>query len=592
MKILKSDKYSINFCLIAHIDHGKSTVAAAILTIVFQRAFNLFIMDDHEIEQERGITIRSTYMSFMYLGCKFNMIDTPGHMDFANQIDIFMPYIDYAIVLVDVLKGIQAQTINNEAIAKACGTNIIYVINKIDVADADIIRDLERDMRSFFQIPVGQQVFHISGKSSYGIEALISHLHFLHIHKQHYLSRIPQDSKILDAFKDKAGNWWFLVKVGFDFVPNKPCYIDAGKSFRITDLYVKDPILRLIEEYCMNDFVLVKTDIRRDLSINYIELKHSPVQENPGFAMANQLFWVSIYPDNTDIATLKIALYKILVNDRGFSFVDVSHAYLGTGLMASFTGLLHMEIVIERLLKEYKIKCIQLRASMAYRYRDKEGIYKFIQASESASSDILSKLEEPFGHIIFTTNIAYADNICDTLKRKRGILIKLDSVSSNIVYGEYHVPAYHCMTGLIDTLYSATHGHITISSRGIIYLPQKVVKASVLCHETTVDFLTTFMHTDDVDQYLNDAVNKLSEVVPREQFDFNIRGFADNKCLRSKRIKQYRKNVLMQAKKVTGLDRQRKLLQNQAKNKSIMKTKGNVSIDRLSLTRAYALKKR
>ncbi|MBR0489709.1 MAG: translation elongation factor 4 [Prevotella sp.] len=572
-----------NFCIIAHIDHGKSTIADRLLeyTNTIQITEGQ-MLDDMDLEKERGITIKSHAIQMEYDGYILNLIDTPGHVDFSYEVSRSIAACEGAILVVDATQGVQAQTISNLYMAIDHDLEIIPVINKIDMPSA-MPDEVEDEIVELLGCDPSE-IIRASGRTGEGVEDILKAV----------IERIPAPTGDKDAP---------LQALIFDSVFN---------SFRgiIAYFKIENGIIRKGDkvkffntgmEYTADEVGVLKMDMipRQQLStgeVGYIisgikDAKEVKVGDTithvarpcgkaiEGFQEVKPMVFAGVYPiDPTDYENLRASLEKLQLNDASLTFMPESSVALGFGFRCGFLGLLHMEIVQERLDREFNMDVITTVPNVSYMVYDKQGGAKEVH-NPSGLPDLtmIEHIEEPYIRASIITDANYIGPIMKLCLDKRGELVKQEYVSGNRVELIFMIPLGEIVIDFYDKLKSISKGYASFDYHIDSFRPSKLAKLDILLNGEPVDALSTLAHHDNAVTLGRRMCEKLKELIPRQQFDIAIQAAIGAKIVARETVKQVRKDVT--AKCYGGdVSRKRKLLEKQKKGKKRMKQIGNVEV--------------
>lgn len=580
-------KHIRNFCIIAHIDHGKSTLADRLLE--FTKTIKVTegqMLDNMDLERERGITIKShaIQMEYTYKGESYtlNLIDTPGHVDFSYEVSRSIAACEGALLVVDATQGVQAQTISNLYMAIDHDLEIIPVINKCDMVNAmpeeveDEIIDLLGCKR--------EDIIRASGKTGLGVEEILNAV----------VERIPAPDGDEDAplqalifdsvfnsfrgiiayFKIVNGN----IKTGDDVV-----FINTEKEYIADEIGVLKMDLCPRKELHCGDVGYIVSGIKTATEVKVgdtITHVNRPCQSAiAGFEEVKPMVFAGVYPIETeDFENLRASLEKLQLNDASLTFQPESSVALGFGFRCGFLGLLHMEIVQERLDREFNMDVITTVPNVSYMVYDKQGGVKEVH-NPAGMPDVtlIDHIEEPYikASIITTTN--FIGPIMTLCLGKRGELIKQEYITGNRVELHYSLPLGEIVIDFYDKLKSISKGYASFDYHQDGFRPSKLVKLDILLNGEPVDALSTLTHVDNAVTFGRRMCEKLKELLPRQQFDIAIQAAIGAKIIARETVKQLRKDVT--AKCYGGdVSRKRKLLEKQKKGKKRMKQIGNVEV--------------
>ena len=575
-----------NFCIIAHIDHGKSTLADRILEYthaVSARDMKEQILDSMDIERERGITIKLNAVRLNYNGYVLNLIDTPGHVDFAYEVSRSMAACEGAILVVDATQGIEAQTLANVYLAMENNLEIIPVINKIDLPNADIDeRIIELNKTFGFK---KEEIILTSGKTGIGVDKLIKAV----------IERIPHprvdynDNKlrclIFDSYFDAYLGVISLIRVVSGTISNKSRIkmMTTNSSYDVTELGYHTPKKEIVTTLSAGEVGYVCASIKEIDKVNVgdtITLENNPASELlPGYKKMMPMVFCGIYPiDSKKYPNLREALEKLKLNDASLIFEPETSSTLGFGFRTGFLGLLHLDIITERIEREFNIEIIATSPSVIYEIEltDKSIIY-VDNPAEFPEKVRINSIKEPFIKTnIFVPN-EYIGSIMELCQDKRGIYISTEYIDTSRVNIHYELPLSEIVYDFFDKLKSYTKGYASFDYELIGYKESDLVKMDILLNGDIVDALSVIVHRDFAYKRGRIIVDNLKELIPRQMFEVPIQAVIGSKVIARSDIKAMRKDVL--AKCYGGdITRKRKLLEKQKEGKKKMKMIGKVEI--------------
>ena len=575
-----------NFCIIAHIDHGKSTLADRILEYthaVSTRDMKEQILDSMDIERERGITIKLNAVRLNYNGYVLNLIDTPGHVDFAYEVSRSMAACEGAILVVDATQGIEAQTLANVYLALENNLEIIRVINKIDLPNADIDeRIIELNKTFGFK---KEEIILTSGKTGIGVDKLIKAV----------IERIPHprvdynDNKlrclIFDSYFDAYLGVISLIRVVSGTISNKSRIkmMTTNSSYDVTELGYHTPKKEIVTTLSAGEVGYVCASIKEIDKVNVgdtITLENNPASELlPGYKKMMPMVFCGIYPiDSKKYPNLREALEKLKLNDASLIFEPETSSTLGFGFRTGFLGLLHLDIITERIEREFNIEIIATSPSVNYEIEltDKSIIY-IDNPAEFPEKVRINSIKEPFIKTnIFVPN-EYIGSIMELCQDKRGIYISTEYIDTSRVNIHYELPLSEIVYDFFDKLKSYTKGYASFDYELIGYKESDLVKMDILLNGDIVDALSVIVHKDFAYKRGRIIVDNLKELIPRQMFEVPIQAVIGSKVIARSDIKAMRKDVL--AKCYGGdITRKRKLLEKQKEGKKKMKMIGKVEI--------------
>lgn len=575
-----------NFCIIAHIDHGKSTLADRILEYthaVSTRDMKEQILDSMDIERERGITIKLNAVRLNYNGYVLNLIDTPGHVDFAYEVSRSMAACEGAILVVDATQGIEAQTLANVYLALENNLEIIPVINKIDLPNADIDeRIIELNKTFGFK---KEEIILTSGKTGVGVDKLIDAV----------IERIPHPKVkyndnllrclIFDSYFDAYLGVISLIRVVSGTISNKSRIkmMTTNSSYDVTELGYHTPKKEIVTTLSAGEVGYICASIKEIDKVNVgdtITLENNPASELlPGYKKMMPMVFCGIYPiDSKKYPNLREALEKLKLNDASLIFEPETSSTLGFGFRTGFLGLLHLDIITERIEREFNIEIIATSPSVNYEIEltDKSIIY-IDNPAEFPEKVRINSIKEPFIKTnIFVPN-EYIGSIMELCQDKRGIYISTEYIDTSRVNIHYELPLSEIVYDFFDKLKSYTKGYASFDYELIGYKESDLVKMDILLNGDIVDALSVIVHRDFAYKRGRIIVDNLKELIPRQMFEVPIQAVIGSKVIARSDIKAMRKDVL--AKCYGGdITRKRKLLEKQKEGKKKMKMIGKVEI--------------
>ena len=576
-----------NFCIIAHIDHGKSTLADRLLEYTNTiKVTEGQMLDDMDLERERGITIKShaIQMEYIHKGEKYtlNLIDTPGHVDFSYEVSRSIAACEGALLIVDATQGVQAQTISNLYMAIEHDLEIIPVINKCDMVNAmpeeveDEIIDLLGCKR--------EEIIRASGRTGMGVDEIL----------QAVVERIPhpegdEDAPLQALIFDSVFNSFRGIIAYFKIVNgsiksgDEVAFINTGKEYTADEIGVLKMEMSPRKELHCGDVgyivsgIKTATEVKVGDTITHVERPCDKAIS--GFEEVKPMVFAGLYPIETeDFENLRASLEKLQLNDASLTFQPESSVALGFGFRCGFLGLLHMEIVQERLDREFNMDVITTVPNVSYLVYDKQGGVKEVHNPAGMPEvTLIDHIEEPYikASIITTTN--FIGPIMTLCLGKRGELLKQEYNSGNRVELHYSMPLGEIVIDFYDKLKSISKGYASFDYHQDGFRPSKLVKLDILLNGEPVDALSTLTHIDNAVDFGRRMCEKLKELLPRQQFDIAIQAAIGAKIIARETVKQLRKDVT--AKCYGGdVSRKRKLLEKQKKGKKRMKQIGNVEV--------------
>ena len=580
-------KHIRNFCIIAHIDHGKSTLADRLLE--FTQTIKVTegqMLDDMDLEKERGITIKShaIQMEYIYKGEKYvlNLIDTPGHVDFSYEVSRSIAACEGALLVVDASQGVQAQTISNLYMALENDLEIIPVMNKCDM-DSAMPDEVEDEIVELLGCK-RDEIIRASGKTGLGVEdilnAVIERIPHPKGDEEAPLQALIFDS-VFNSFRGIIA--YFKIENGIIRKGDKVKFFNTGKEYDADEIGVLKMDMVPRNELRTGDVGYIISGIKTSKevkvgdTITHIARPCSKAIE--GFEEVKPMVFAGVYPiEAEDYENLRASLEKLQLNDASLTFSPESSVALGFGFRCGFLGLLHMEIVQERLDREFDMNVITTVPNVSYMIYDKQGEVKEVHnPSGMPEVTLIDHIEEPYirASVITTTN--YIGPIMTLCLGKRGELVKQEYISGNRVEIFYDIPLGEIVIDFYDKLKSISKGYASFDYHMNGFRSSKLIKLDILLNGEPVDALSTLTHVDNAETFGRRMCEKLKELIPRQQFDIAIQAAIGAKIIARETVKQLRKDVT--AKCYGGdVSRKRKLLEKQKKGKKRMKQIGNVEV--------------
>ena len=576
-----------NFCIIAHIDHGKSTLADRLLE--FTNTIQITegqMLDDMELERERGITIKShaIQMEYQYKGENYilNLIDTPGHVDFSYEVSRSIAACEGALLVVDASQGVQAQTISNLYMALEHDLEIIPIINKCDMPNAmpDEVEDEIVELLGCDR----KDIIRASAKTGLGVEEILNAI----------VERVPhpegdEDAPLQALIFDSVFNSfrgiiaYFKVVNGVIRKGDKVKFFNTGKEYDADEVgvlkmdMVPRPELRTGDVGYIISGIKTSTEVRVGDTITHIARPCS--EAISGFEEVKPMVFAGVYPiAPEDYENLRASLEKLQLNDAALTFQAESSVALGFGFRCGFLGLLHMEIVQERLDREFDMDVITTVPNVSYNIYDKHGVMTEVHNPGSMPDPTtIDHIDEPYIRASIITATDYIGPIMTLCLGKRGELVKQEYVSVNRVEIYYDIPLGEIVIDFYDKLKSISKGYASFDYHPNGFRPSKLIKLDILLNGEPVDALSTLTHESNAYDLGRRMCEKLKELIPRQQFDIAVQAAIGAKIIARETIKQVRKDVT--AKCYGGdVSRKRKLLEKQKRGKKRMKQIGNVEV--------------
>ncbi|MGM0805501.1 MAG: translation elongation factor 4 [Bacillota bacterium] len=579
-----------NFSIIAHIDHGKSTLADRILeetSALTQREMKEQLLDSMDLERERGITIKLNAVQLQYKAkdgeiYTFHLIDTPGHVDFTYEVSRSLAACEGALLIVDAAQGIEAQTLANVYLALENDLEILPVINKIDLPSAEPER-VRQEIEDVIGLDASEAVL-ASAKAGIGIQDILEQI----------VAKVPAPpgdpegplkALIFDSLYDPYRGVVTYIRVaeGTVKVGDKIKMMATGKEFEVLELGVFTPKAVQKDFLTVGDVGFLTASIKNvgdtqvgDTITSSVKGASEPL---PGYRKMNPMVYCGLYPvDTAKYNDLREALERLVLNDSALQYEPETSQALGFGFRCGFLGLLHMEIIQERIEREFNIDLIATAPSVIYNVTMTDGEKIVVDnPANMPEAQKISVVEEPYVKASIMTPNDYVGTIMEICQKKRGIFMTMDYLENNRVNVLYEIPLSEIVYDFFDQLKSSTKGYASLDYELIGYKPSKLVKMEILLNNEKIDALSVIVHKDFAYERGKVVVEKLKELIPRQQFEVPIQAAIGQKIVARSNIKALRKNVL--AKCYGGdISRKRKLLDKQKEGKKRMKTIGRVDV--------------
>ena len=580
-----------NFSIIAHIDHGKSTIADRLLEYtgtVSERDMKDQILDSMDLEREKGITIKAQAVTLFYKAkdgeeYELNLIDTPGHVDFIYEVSRSLAACEGALLVVDAAQGVEAQTLANVYLAIENNLEILPIINKIDLPAAEPEK-VKREIEDIIGLPADDAVL-ASAKNGIGIEDILEAI----VHRipaPNYDENAPLKALIFDSFFDDYRGVITYIKVldGSIKKGDKIKIWSTEKELEVLEAGIFSPTMKSTDILTSGSVGYIITGVKtiHDTRVGdtITTVKNPALFPLAGFKPAQSMVFAGVYPLFTDdYEELREALEKLQLNDASLTFVPETSIALGFGFRCGFLGLLHMEIIVERLRREYNIDLISTTPSVEYKVRIDNQEERIIdnpcEFPEPGRGKIT--IQEPYirGKVIVPKE--YVGNVMELCQEKRGIFLSMDYLDENRSMLSYELPLAEIVIDFYDKLKSRTKGYASFEYELSEYRESNLVKVDILVSGKPVDAFSFIAHNDNAFYRGKAICQKLSEVIPRQQFEIPIQAALGSKIIARETIEAYRKNVI--AKCYGGdITRKKKLLEKQKEGKKRMKSIGNVEI--------------
>ena len=582
-------QYIRNFCIIAHIDHGKSTLADRLLELtqtVGVRDMENQVLDDMDLEKEKGITIKShaIQMDYVYKGEKYklNLIDTPGHVDFSYEVSRSIASCEGALLVVDASQGIQAQTISNLYQAIDHNLEIIPVLNKIDMesAQVDVVTDQVCDLLGC----APEDVFKISARTGEGVAPILDAI----------VERIPApvgdpEAPLQALIFDSVFNpfrgiiAYYKIKNGSIHKGDKIKFVNTGMDYEAEEVGILRLKMQPEQEIDCGDVGYIITGIKNAVEVKVgdtITLNDRPCSEAiAGFEEVKPMVFAGMYPvDASKFEELRTTLEKFQLNDASFVYEPESSLALGSGFRCGFLGLLHLEIVQERLFREFDMDVITTVPNVSYKVYTSQGeMLDVHNPSGLPSPTMIDHIEEPFIRAQIISKSEFFGPIMKLCLDKRGTLISQHYITADRVELNYDMPLSEIVFDFYDKLKSISKGYASFDYHIIGFRPARLVKLDILLNGEPADALSTLIHEDNAYDFGRKMCVKLKDLIPRQQFDIPVQAAIGAKIIARETVKQVRKDVT--AKCYGGdITRKRKLLEKQKEGKKRMRQIGTVQV--------------
>lgn len=578
-----------NFCIIAHIDHGKSTLADRLLEktgTVAQRDMQNQLLDTMDIERERGITIKlqAARMNYKAKDGKdyvLNLIDTPGHVDFTYEVSRSLAACEGALLIVDATQGVEAQTLANVYLAIEQNLEIVPVINKIDLPSADVDR-VKKEIEDILGIDASHAI-PVSAKAGIGIEDVLEAV-VDYIPAPEDTSDKPLRALVFDSCYDiYLGTLaYFKIIDGSIKLGDKVKFMASKKTYEVVELGYMNPLRKQVKELKTGDVGYLAASIKDVFQLvgDTITNAEIPAKEAlPGYKKAVPMVFSGLYPvENHEYQDLKEALEKLKLNDSSITFEPENSTALGFGFRCGFLGMLHMEIIQERLEREYNLSLITTAPSVIYKITKTDGEVVYIDnPTKLPEPQYREKIEEPYVKVNVILPNEYVGTIMELCQTKRGIYKNMSYLDSVRVSLEYEMPLSEVITEFYDQLKSRSKGYASLDYEYSDYKRSDLVKLDILLANEPVDALSTIVHRDNSFHVGQKLASKLKEIIPRQMFEVAIQAAIGGRVIARTTVKAMRKNVL---DKCYGGDitRKKKLLEKQKAGKKRMKSVGRVDV--------------
>jgi len=579
-----------NFCIIAHVDHGKSTLADRMLQMtntIADRDMTAQVLDSMDLEREKGVTIKASAVRMIYdakggLDYEFNLIDTPGHVDFNYEVSRALYACEGAVLVVDATQGIEAQTLANLYLALDANLVIIPVINKVDLQSADV-EGVKRDLKILLGVDE-EEIIPISAKTGLGVEDVLEAI-AARIPAPERSAEKPLRALIFDSHYDSYKGVIAYVRVfdGSLTADDKIAMMATGTKVVPVEIGIFSPSLLPIGELRAGDVGYIATGLKTvsecrvgDTITNAAKPADAAL---PGYRKAKPMVFAGVYPvDGEDYSDLKEALEKLQLNDASLTYEPESSEALNFGFRCGFLGLFHMEIIQERIEREYDLDVVFTAPSVEYKVDLSDGSTIMIDSpADLPDEGKIKEIYEPWMSLEIFSPTDYYGVIMEMVRKRRGIYIDQEYPAANRVQLNFEIPLSEIIVDFFDLLKSNTRGYASMDYQFLEYRAGDLVKLQILLNEEPVDALTAIVHSQDAYHKGQALVSKLKGIIPQQLFTIPIQAYAEGRVISRANVKALRKDVL--AKCYGGdITRKKKLLEKQKRGKKRMKMVGSVEI--------------
>ncbi|HVE73386.1 MAG TPA: translation elongation factor 4 [Thermoanaerobaculia bacterium] len=582
-------QYIRNFSIIAHIDHGKTTLSDRLLQMtgaVEQRDMHEQMLDDMDLERERGITIKARAVMLEYVAADgqeytFNLIDTPGHVDFTYEVSRSLAACEGAILVVDATQGVEAQTLANSYLAINNNLAILPVINKVDLPSAEPERVREQ-IENVIGLDAHDAVL-ASAKAGIGVQEILDKI-ITHIPAPTGDPNGETRALLFDSWYDPYRGVVCMVRVvdGELRKGMKVVFMSTGREYEVAELGVFTPKPKTVNSLGVGEvgffFANIRDIVQAKIGDTIAQVRQNPTPL-PGFQDVKPMVFAGLFPINTeDYENLRDAVAKLKLNDASFSYEPENSVALGFGFRCGFLGLLHMEIIQERLEREFNLELLTTAPGARYRVTLTDGeVVEIENPQKLPDPSYIRIIEEPFFEITILTTDEFVGPILALAIDRRGVQKKMEYVSSNRVMIVYDMPLNEVILDFFDKLKSISRGYASLDYQFIGYRESDLVKMDILVNGEPLDALSLIVHKDKAFPRGKMLVEKMKEFIPRQMFEVALQAAIGNRIVARETVKALRKNVL--AKCYGGdITRKRKLLEKQKEGKKRMKRVGKVEI--------------
>ncbi len=573
-----------NFSIIAHIDHGKTTLSDRLLQktgAVETREMHEQMLDDMDLERERGITIKARAVTLRYGDYTFNLIDTPGHVDFTYEVSRSLAACEGAVLVVDATQGVEAQTLANSYLAINNNLDILPVINKVDLPSADPERVREQ-IENVIGLDAHDAVL-ASAKAGIGVDEILEKI-VTHIPAPKGIRDAPLRALLFDSWYDSYRGVMCLLRIidGTLRKGMKIRFMSTDRVYEVTELGIFTPKPKAVDALGVGEVGFLSGNIKDIVQAKIgdtVTEEKAQVEALPGFQDVKPMVFAGIFPINTeDYENLRDAMAKLKLNDASFSYEPESSLALGFGFRCGFLGLLHMEIIQERLEREFNLELLTSAPGVRYRVLKTDGEALEIENPQKMPDPAyIASVEEPFFEVTILSTDEFVGAILALAIDRRGQQKKLEYVGANRVMIVYEMPLNEVILDFFDKLKSISRGYASLDYQYIGYRESDLVKMDILVNGEPLDALSLIVHKDKAFARGKLLVEKMKEFIPRQMFEVALQAAIGNRVIARETVKPLRKNVL--AKCYGGdITRKRKLLEKQKEGKRRMKRVGKVEI--------------
>jgi GTP-binding protein LepA len=579
-----------NFCIIAHIDHGKSTLADRMLQLtgtISDREMTAQVLDSMDLEREKGVTIKASAVRMLYDAMdgrqyELNLIDTPGHVDFGYEVSRALAACEGAVLVVDASQGVEAQTIANLYMAVDAGLEIVPVINKIDLPAAHP-DEVAEEISSLLGVPV-DQIIRISAKAGQNVQTVLEAV-VSAIPPPQGDEEAPLRALIFDSHYDSYKGVVAYIRVidGSIRATDSLRLVASGAELKPIEIGVFTPHLKPTSALSTGEVGYVATGLKtvRECRVGdtFTLASRQAPSPLPGYRTPKPMVFAGIYPvEGEEYGDLKDALEKLQLNDASLIYEPETSQALNFGFRCGFLGMFHMEIIQERLEREYDLDIIVTAPSVEYEVvMDDGSLVRIDSPAELPDESRVAEIREPWMKIQIFTPTDFYGTVMDLTTRRRGVFIDQDYPAPNRVQLNFEIPLSELIVDFFDQLKSRTRGYASLDYQFIEYRPDDLVKLEILVNNEPVDALATIVHREDAYHRGQAIISKLKDIIPRQLFVVPIQAYAAGRVISRANVKALRKDVL--AKCYGGdITRKRKLLEKQKKGKKRMKMVGSVEI--------------